>query len=174
MQGYEPRLPSPCNPPTRHRHQMCLPSPFTSRAETRYPPGHPYFIRSRSPTPTPLSSLTPLGTPSPEPTPQSEERHTRRMKIRAPLTPTSSTTTNAPKRVMKPRRYATLPATPYTHRKLSDPRYEFIRRRMIVLFPRVSLRRPLPPVFSSTVRSTTSHPPSDCRTRLFGTPHTPT
>src|SRR5258708_74289 len=173
MQGYEPRLPSPCNPPTRHRHQMCLPSPFTSRAETRYPPGHPYFIRSRSPTPTPLSSLTPLGTPSPEPTPQSEERHTRRMKIRAPLTPTSSTTTNAPKRVMKPRRYATLPGTPFTHRRLFDPRYEFTRHRMTVLFPHISLRRPLPPVLSSTGGNITSLSPSDWQTDLFRTPVTP-
>src|SRR5258708_31378319 len=113
MQGYEPRLPSPCNPPTRHRHQMCLPSPFTSRAETHYPPGHPFFIRSRSPTPTPLSSLTPLGTPSPEPTPQLQEKRTRRTKIRVPPTRTSFTTSTEPPPLTKLRHCLTLLATPF-------------------------------------------------------------
>src|SRR5258708_10131618 len=112
MRDYAPRLLSRYDPPTRHRHPMRLPSPFTSRVETHYPPHHPYFIRSRSPTPTPLSSLTPLGTPSPEPTPQSEEKHTRRMKIRAPRILTLFTTSNAPKRLMNPRLYVTLPETP--------------------------------------------------------------
>src|SRR5258708_25962086 len=152
---------------------MRLPSLFTSRAVSHYPPSHPYCIRSRSPTPTPLSSLTPLGTPPPEPTPHKEAKHTRRTKIRVPPILTSSTTSNAPKRVMKPRRYATLPGTPYTHCRLSDPRYEFIRHRMTVLFPRVSLRRPLPLVLSSTGRSTISPFSSDWQTELFGTPATP-
>src|SRR5258708_10886563 len=116
MRGYAPRLLSRYDPPTRHRHPMRLPSPFTSRVETHYPPHHPHFIRSRSPTPTPLSLLTPLDTPSPGSTPQLEEKRTRRMKIRVPPILTSSTTSNAPKRAMKPRRYATLPATPFTHR----------------------------------------------------------
>src|SRR5260370_3936215 len=82
-------------------------------------------------------------------------------------------TSNAPKWLMNPRHYVTLPGTPYTHRRLADPRYEFIRHRMTVLFPHVSLRRPLPPVSSSTRRSITSHSPSDWRTGLFGMPPTP-
>ena len=60
MRDYVPRPLSLYDPPTRHRHPMCLLSPFMSRVETHYPPHHLYFIRSRSPTPTPLSSLTPL------------------------------------------------------------------------------------------------------------------
>src|SRR5258708_20967506 len=105
MLGYVPHLPSPYDPPTRHRHPMRLPSPFTSRAVSHYPPSHPYCIRSRSPTPTPLSSLTPLGTPPPESTPRSEGKRTRRTRTRVPPILTSFTTSNAPRRVMKPRRY---------------------------------------------------------------------
>src|SRR5258708_5320893 len=116
MQGYVPCLLSPYDPPTRHRHPMHLPSPFTSRAETHYPPGHPFFIRSRSPTPTPLSSLTPQDTPSPVPTPHKGVKPMKRMRIRVPPICTSFTTSREPRQLTKLRHCVTLLGTPYTHR----------------------------------------------------------
>src|SRR5258708_3564474 len=42
-----------------------------------------------------------------------------------------------PKQLMKLRHCVTLLGTPYTHRRLTDLRYAFIRRRMIVHYPQL-------------------------------------
>ena len=71
---------------------------------------------------------------------------------------------------MKLQHYAILLETHSTLRRLMDPHFDSIRRKMMAVYPHVSLKRPRPRVSNSTELSIIFPFPSDLLMAPFGTP----